>query len=56
MVTLQQRRAIGGAMATIGLIQVGLGTLEDDLSYALLGFAYALIGIGYLYFEGRNTD
>ena len=43
-------------MVAIGLIQVGVGTLDDDLSYALLGFAYALIGIGYLYFEGRNTD
>ena len=43
-------------MVAIGLIQAGVGTLDDNLSYALLGFAYALVGVAYLYFEGRNTD
>jgi energy-converting hydrogenase Eha subunit E len=52
MATKRQRRVIGAAMIVLGLLQAALGSLDDDLVFALLGTIYASIGVAYLWFEG----
>jgi hypothetical protein len=52
----QLRRIIGVAMVAIGLLQASLGSLNEDLIFALLGLTYALIGVAYLWFEGNSFD
>ena len=48
----QLRRVIGVAMVAVGLLQAGLGGLNENFVFALLGLTYALIGVAYLRFEG----
>ena len=43
-------------MVAIGLLQASLGSLNEDLIFALLGLTYALIGVAYLWFERNSFD
>ena len=56
MATPQQRRVIGAAMVALGLVQAGMGSLGENVMYALLGLAYASIGVAYLWFEGYASE
>ena len=51
-----QKRVIGAAMVIIGLLQASFGSLNDELLYAFLGLAYALIGVAYIWVEGYPTE
>lgn len=49
------RRIVGVAMVTLGLLQATFGVTSGDPFYATFGFAYALIGAVYLWYEGYVT-
>lgn len=48
----QLRQAIGVVVVAIGLLQAGLGSLNDNLFFGLVDLTYALIGVACLWFEG----
>ena len=43
-------------MVVIGILQASYGSLNNELLYAFLGLAYALIGVAYIWVEGYPTE
>lgn len=47
----RRRTLLGMAMVGLGLVQVVLGILQDNLPFAFFGLTYALIGVASLWLE-----
>lgn len=49
-------KLIGVAMVGLGLVQTGMGAMQDEHLFAILGVAYAVIGVAYFLFEGYTGE
>lgn len=52
MVELNRRDLIGIAWIGLGLFQAVWGLMQSDQGYVVLGIAYSLLGVVYLWYEG----